>query len=632
MSSSMDESAHSFPEMSSSIDESAHLSPEIRSSMDGSASPFPEMRSSMDESAHLFPGMDRRLYAAAELGNVSMLEKVIKAKVNIFQEFTALHNSALHIAVSRGNLRFIERLLKEISNDLDAAREFVRVRNSDGNSALHLAAFYGHHELVERLIGLMEGDVEAGNFLRSVNCEGNTALHEAAKGGNDKVVKVLLKHARNQDDLTGVSNQEVFLEHGRHHDAAPNSEAPLTNVSNLEGETALFIASQSGHADIVEILLDSTTHNSSMKRNDGQTPLHSAVFYIHTGKHERYGDVIKITRLLLAKDNSLCYKQDNKKKTPLHMAVEWEKYSLVQILLRHGRDCMELVDSEGRKPLHLAVLNAVRSILFSFKNMLLSLMSKESLNHRDNTRRTALHIAMENIEKDPLLYKNIIILLRLHGALFTSEILEDKRRIELSASKKKTSIKAENISINAVLIATVSFAAAFTLPGGLVSPPGENPKAILMDTFLFKLFPICDTSSFCTSIASALLVLYADKGDQQDHPQVMYSFNFLWAALLLLVGAFGKAVHMVIAPSPWLAGIVWTMVCLLPLTIHVVRFRSKHFIFFADSYKIWPILSFPFAIILGIICIMSDVLNVILFSGLFYNLAHWTKKLFKRRR
>ncbi|GLJ24701.1 hypothetical protein SUGI_0472400 [Cryptomeria japonica] len=85
-------------------------------------------------------------------------------------------------------------------------------------------------------------------------------------------------------------------------------------------------------------------------------------------------------------------------------------------------------------------------------------MSRESLNHRDNIRRTPLHIAVDNIEKDAALYHSIREVLQINDALLNSEILEDTRRLELSA----------NISINAVLIATVSFAAGFTLKGGLV--------------------------------------------------------------------------------------------------------------------------------------------------------------------
>ena len=125
-------------------------------------------------------------------------------------------------------------------------------------------------------------------------------------------------------------------------------------------------------------------------------------------------DFTEIARLLLEEDNSLCYKVCRKKQTPLHMAAEGGKYHLVHILLRYGRDCIEAVDDEGRKPLHLAVMNALNLIrlfqrfeFYLFKDMLLSLMSTESLNHRDNTGRTPLHIAVENTEKDPLLYEGV---------------------------------------------------------------------------------------------------------------------------------------------------------------------------------------------------------------------------------
>lgn len=64
-----------------------------------------------------------------------------------------------------------------------------------------------------------------------------------------------------------------------------------------------------------------------------------------------------IMRLLLKEDNTLCYKQGDKEQNLLHIAVEG-KNEVVGILINYGGDCIDLVDKDGRTPIHLIVKNA----------------------------------------------------------------------------------------------------------------------------------------------------------------------------------------------------------------------------------------------------------------------------------
>ncbi|GLJ46405.1 hypothetical protein SUGI_0977980 [Cryptomeria japonica] len=458
----------------------------------------------MDETADFLEGMDSRLYRAAVVGNIYTLNQLLRAKLNVLLEVTPLGNSALHIAVSRGNLRFIERLLQVANRNSVAGYEFLRAKNSDGNTAVHIAAFHGHDKLVEVLLQIIERDVEAGDILSSVNWEGNTALHEAAKGGNGRVVEILLRH---------------------------DHDGGLVGALNDAGETALFTAAEGGHSDIVEILLPFMTSHIGLKRSDGQTPLHSAVFNRHIGvavklvEHRpemvkqadefgrtalhmaalsppffpfqaglsSYHFMVQIGELLLQKDNSLCYREDREKQSPLHIAVKEGKYDLVRIILMYARDCRELVDINGRKPLHLAVITAVRiseesnfAVLFQFKNMMLSLMSKRSLNHCDNSGHTPLQIAMRNFDTDPALFSSIKEVLQINGAVVTPEMLEDARWIRKATTK-----------------------------------------------LVFK--------------GQAILA-----GVSRNPVETLYCIYLLWSALISLLLAFGTAIHLVIQSSGWL--------------------------------------------------------------------------------
>ncbi|XP_057827180.1 uncharacterized protein LOC131038680 isoform X2 [Cryptomeria japonica] len=532
----------------------------------------------MDETADFLKGMDSRLYRAAVVGNVYTLNQLLRAKLNVLLEVTPLGNSALHIAVSRGNLRFIERLLQVANRNPVAGYEFLRAQNSDGNTAVHIAAFHGHDKLVKLLLQIIERDVEAGDILNSVNWEGNTSLHEAAKGGNDRVVEILLSH---------------------------DHDGGLVGALNDAGETALFTAAEGGHSDIVEILLPFMTSHIGLKRSDGQTPLHSAVFNRHIGVAVKlveqrpemvkqadefgrtalhmaalsppffpfqaglssYQFMVQIGELLLQKDNSLCYREDREKQSPLHIAVKEGKYDLVRIILMYARDCRELVDINGRKPLHLAVITAVRiseessfAVLFQFKNMMLSLMSKRSLNHCDNRGHTPLQIAMRNFDTDPALFSSIKEVLQINGAVVTPEMLEDARWIRKATTK-----------------------------------------------LAFK--------------GQAILA-----GVSRNPVETLYCIYLLWSALISLLVAFGTAIHLVIQSSGWLTVLVWLMLSFVPITIFVISFHSKQFIFGPERYKIWFVLLFPAALVMGICYFISEILYVFLFSRLFNMVIRWTRK------
>ncbi|XP_059068957.1 uncharacterized protein LOC131859345 [Cryptomeria japonica] len=147
----------------------------------------------MDGSAHLFAGMNSQLYVAAEEGNVLKLNKILEAKLNIFQD-----------------LSWVSRIV-------------------------------GKPPLPSR-----KGYVEDDNYLRLQNREGNIALHEAAKGGNYKVVEVLLKHSHDHN-LTSVSNREgeiaVFIASQRGHTDIVKRLLPFMDFNRYMkrhgGQTAL---------------------------------------------------------------------------------------------------------------------------------------------------------------------------------------------------------------------------------------------------------------------------------------------------------------------------------------------------------------------------------------------------------
>ncbi|XP_057851606.1 uncharacterized protein LOC131061792 [Cryptomeria japonica] len=454
------------------------------------------------------------------------------------------------------------------------------------NTALHIAASNGHVSFVMKLVEIFKADIEVGHqFLGAVNKEGNTALHDAAQGGHESVVELLLKEDCN-----------------------------LAQVKNCHGETALFKAAEEGHTRIVNKLLHFMP-DEGYTRTDGQTPLHRAVFRQHKDVIEKLLQRPGITRIadehgrtplhiaalipavlpisqlklkrisqigeiLLKHDGDLCCRVDKKGQTALHIAAKEGNAYLVEKILQHNNLCIEMVDNDGRNALHLAVMNASKifyRVGYSLKTIISSVMEKNLVDCADNNGHTALDLAIQKIEEDPQLFIGIRNYLLRCGA--TRKIMfQDETTNKFPSIFEKSKWKTEIISINAVLIATVAFTVAFTLPGGLQS---HDPTPALIDAFIFKVFVLSDTLALCFSISSAVLLFYALLGNGTEDPLLTgFSFNALWIALVSLAFTFGAAIHLVVAPKcPWLTALVWLMVCILPVAIWLFSFSGKLYMF-----------------------------------------------------
>lgn len=111
----------------------------------------------------------------------------------------------------------------------------------------------------------------------------------------------------------------------------------------------------------------------------------------------------------------------------------------------------------------------------------------------------------------------------------------------------------KNVTIASVLIATVAFAAAFTLPGGFVSD--EHPHAgaaILASRFAFRAFVVTDTMAFlCSIVATGFLICGSTREIPRKH-RSWYSIQASWlvpSGGMFLIGAFALGFHLVQGPT-----------------------------------------------------------------------------------
>ena len=204
-----------------------------------------------------------------------------------------------------------------------------------------------------------DGDVEgvkkllAGKFIKvNVNAQNNygyTALMLAAKNGHTEIVKMLIGakaniNVRREDRYPG-SLSTLLLS---------REEAYVAHEVRGEGGTALTIATEHGHAEIVKLLLEAKA-DVNKKSNDDYTAITLASLLGHA-------EIVKLLLEAGADVNAMARvyanvsAEGNNGKTALMIASEEGYVETVRLLLAAGAD-VNMKGYEGTSALGLASKN-----------------------------------------------------------------------------------------------------------------------------------------------------------------------------------------------------------------------------------------------------------------------------------
>lgn len=102
----------------------------------------------------------------------------------------------------------------------------------------------------------------------------------------------------------------------------------------------------------------------------------------------------------------------------------------------------------------------------------------------------------------------------------------------------------------AVLIATVTFAAAFTIPGGYQNDGKDEGMAVLTSKFAFKAFVVLDTLAFCCAVAAVYLQFGTAGGGWYERARFAnVAMVLIFIAILAMILAFASGMYVVLAKS-----------------------------------------------------------------------------------
>ncbi|KAM0930759.1 hypothetical protein ACQ4PT_000687 [Festuca glaucescens] len=383
---------------------------------------------------------------------------------------------------------------------------------------------------------------------------GYDALHIAAKQGDVEVVKELLQ-------------------------ALPE----LSMTVDASNTTALNTAATQGHMEVVRLLLEVDGSLALIARSNGKTALHSAARNGH----------VEVVRALLEAEPSIALRVDKKGQTALHMAAKGTSLDLFDALLAADATRLNLPDTKGNTALHIASRKARHQII----RRLLELPDT-NLKAINRSGETPLDTAekMGNGEVACALAEHGVVSARAlspaggGGGNPARELkqqvsdikhevhsqLEQTRqtRVRMQGIQKRINKLHEeglNNAINsttvvAVLIATVAFAAIFTVPGEYVDadslgPGQELGEANIAHETPFIIFFVFDSVALFISLAVVVVQTSVVVIERKAKKQMMAVINkLMWVACVLISVAFLALSFVVVGRTErWLAVAVTVM-------------------------------------------------------------------------
>ncbi|KAF5742789.1 ankyrin repeat-containing protein [Tripterygium wilfordii] len=387
----------------------------------------------------------------------------------------------LHLTARAGNLSRIKEILQSCDeNDL---KQLLVKQNTEGETPLYAASENGHAMVVQEMLKRM--DCEAASIPAK---NGYDPLHVAAKQGHLEVLKELLCKFPN-----------------------------LAMTTDFSCSTALHTAAAQGHVDVVNLLLETNSNLIQITRNNGKTVLHSAARMGH----------LEIVKSLLNKDPSTGFRTDKKGQTALHMAVKGQNVEIVLELIKPDPAVLSLEDNKGNTALHIAIkkgrIQNVRCLL-SVEGININATNKAGESPLDIAEKlgtpelvSLLKEAGATNSKDNRRPPNAAKQLKQTVSDIKHEVQSQLQQTHQTGVKvqqiakklKKLHISGLNNAINsatvvAVLIATVAFAAIFTVPGQYVEESevgASRGQAHIGDKGPFIVFFIFDSLALFISLA-----------------------------------------------------------------------------------------------------------------------------------
>lgn len=443
-----------------------------------------------------------------------------------------------------------------------------------GDSQLHWAARASNLGKVKDILGRFDGD-SLRELISKQNQEGETVLYVAAENGQALIVCELLKHsdlhsasvpAKNGLDPFHIAAKQGHLEVL---EELLRSFPNLVMTTDSSNSTALHTAAAQGHINVVNLLLETETGSNLAKiaKNNGKTVLHTAARMGH----------LEVVRSVLSKDPTIAFRADKKGQTALHMAVKGQSVEIVLELCKPDPSILNVEDNKGNTALHIATGKGKSEIvrcMLSVEGINVNAINKPGETPLDiaekfgnaelvtilrESRATTAKDQGETPKNPTKQLKQTVSDIKHEVQSQLHQTQQTGARIQkISRRLKKLHTSGLNNAINsstvvAVLIATVAFAAIFTVPGQYVEEKTKGfalGEAHIANKAAFVIFFLSDSASLFISLAVVVVQTSVVVIEQKAKKQLVFVINkLMWLACLFISISFISLSYVVVGPK-----------------------------------------------------------------------------------
>ncbi|XP_046551064.1 ankyrin repeat domain-containing protein 17-like [Haliotis rubra] len=272
------------------------------------------------------------LHRACYDGRVDVVKDVLSLNSVDINSRGNKRRTPVMVAEERGHTEVVKLLVKHEAN--------LSIKDDHGNNILHLASYGGRVDVLKYLLFLNSVDIDSRGW------DGGRPVMAAGERGHKEVVELFVEHGANLLLHDRKGNNVLHHACNRGHLDVVKYVLSLNsldiNSRGWERRTPVMVAAESGHTDVVALLVK---HGANLRVTDrlGDNILQRACY---TGRF----DVVKYVLSLNTVDvNS----RGNRKRTPVMVAGERGHKDVVELLVKHGAD-LSLSETSRNKILHKA--------------------------------------------------------------------------------------------------------------------------------------------------------------------------------------------------------------------------------------------------------------------------------------
>ncbi|EOA23108.1 hypothetical protein CARUB_v10003901mg [Capsella rubella] len=495
---------------------------------------------------------DSILHLAARWGHLELVKRIFSEYPCLLLEPNLKDQLPIHVASSAGHAAVVEALVATvtfvsagISKEERKSLNTYLLKDINGDTALNLALRRGYMKIASSLVNADH----SASFL--ANKDRISPLYMAVEAGYVSLVREMLGNDGHEGGMFNLQSQlegRKYLAHAALKsmsigtlDVILNEYPNLMDERDEEGRTCLSFGASIGCHETVCNLLDRSTKGIFVCDDDGSYPIHVAAEQGH----------IKVVNEILKRCKVSKYMLNRKDQNILHIAANCGKFGILREF--HNSSLANEQDVDGNTPLHLATIKwrprAVRH-----------LAGPNNLFIQNNIGLAALDIAEINLQPNYIVRERLTLVAFVDAHyknddpryMHTMKLLN---QIAPMGGANKDFINA--LLVVAALIATVTFTAGFTIPGGFRSSTPNLGMANLVTNPRLILFLIFDISALGTSFFAVISLILAQLGDPALYQSsVRTAMTSVYFAIYFMSLAFFSA--MVIAAG----NVIWLIVVL----------------------------------------------------------------------